>query len=267
MAELALLAALRGDETADRYLVDVAAVRESHPVGITDALVVDLAHWATALRAGLQSPTALHHLEQIGLPFIRRMAALDAFGAATRNARPVVLRSWLEEIETFAMATGNPSAVALVEHGRALLDDGDADDHFRRALAAHTDSPRPFDRARTELAYGEQLRRTRHRVAARSHLRAALTLFEDLGALPWAERAAQELRASGETARRREAASTDELTPQERQVAALVRQGLSNRDAAAQLFLSPRTVDFHLRNVFAKLGVASRAELAAMQLD
>jgi DNA-binding CsgD family transcriptional regulator len=88
-----------------------------------------------------------------------------------------------------------------------------------------------------------------------------------LGAAPWAERATQELRASGETARRRELASTDALTPQERQVAALVRQGLTNRDAAAQLFLSPRTVDFHLRNVFAKLAVTSRSELAAMQLD
>jgi DNA-binding NarL/FixJ family response regulator len=98
-------------------------------------------------------------------------------------------------------------------------------------------------------------------------LRAALTLFVELGAVPWAERAAQELRASGETARRRDVSTAVELTAQERQVAALVRQGLSNRDAAAQLFVSPRTVDFHLRNVFSKLGVTSRAELAALSLD
>jgi DNA-binding NarL/FixJ family response regulator len=79
-------------------------------------------------------------------------------------------------------------------------------------------------------------------------------------------RAAQELRASGETARRRDVTTATQLTAQERQVATLVRQGLSNRDAAAQLFLSPRTVDFHLRNVFSKLGLSSRAELAALQL-
>ncbi len=267
IAELALLAALRGHESADRLLADVAAVREAHPVGITDALVVDLAHWATALRAGQQPPSALHHLEQIGLPFMRRMAALDAIGAAARGGRDDVLRSWHEEIDDFASATGIPAAVAVTEHALALLNDGKADEHFRRALAAHARSPRVFDRARTELAFGEHLRRTRRRVDARTHLRAALTLFEELGAAPWAERAAQELRASGETARRRDVASTDELTPQERQVAALVRQGLSNRDAAAQLFLSPRTVDFHLRNVFAKLGVTSRSELAVMQLD
>jgi len=87
-----------------------------------------------------------------------------------------------------------------------------------------------------------------------------------MGATPWADRARQELRASGESARRREASAPAELTPQERQVARFVAQGLSNRDVAAQLFLSPRTVDFHLRNVFAKVGVSSRAELAQLQL-
>ena len=91
--------------------------------------------------------------------------------------------------------------------------------------------------------------------------------FEDLGAEPWAERARQELRASGETARRRDASDVPALTPSEVQVAGLVRQGLSNRDIATRLFVSPRTVDFHLSNVFAKLGVSSRIELAALALD
>jgi DNA-binding NarL/FixJ family response regulator len=91
-------------------------------------------------------------------------------------------------------------------------------------------------------------------------------VFEALGAEAWAERARQELRASGETARRRDAEDTPVLTPSERQIAALVREGLSNRDIAGRLFVSPRTVDFHLRNVFAKLGVASRTELAASSL-
>jgi DNA-binding NarL/FixJ family response regulator len=94
-----------------------------------------------------------------------------------------------------------------------------------------------------------------------------LEVFDHLGATRWATRAAQELRASGETARRRDMSTLTELTAQERQVAALVRQGLSNRDAAARLFVSPRTVDFHLRSVFTKLGVTSRAELAALPAD
>ena len=91
--------------------------------------------------------------------------------------------------------------------------------------------------------------------------------FDDLGAAPWAERARQELRASGETARKRDPSTATNLTPQELQVTRLVRRGLSNRDAAAQLFLSPRTIDFHLRNAFAKLGVTSRAELTALALQ
>jgi DNA-binding NarL/FixJ family response regulator len=121
--------------------------------------------------------------------------------------------------------------------------------------------------ASIHLGYGEYLRRARRRIDARVHLRTALEVFEDLGATRWATRAAQELRASGETARRRDVTTATQLTAQERQVATLVRQGLSNRDAAAQLFLSPRTVDFHLRNVFSKLGLSSRAELAALQLS
>jgi DNA-binding CsgD family transcriptional regulator len=109
---------------------------------------------------------------------------------------------------------------------------------------------RPFDRARTRLAHGEHLRRSRQRVAARAQLRASLQTLEGLQAAPWEERA-----------------QPVDLTPQERQVARLVAQGRSNRDAAAQLFISPRTVDFHLRNVYSKLGVASRAELANVPLD
>jgi DNA-binding CsgD family transcriptional regulator len=150
----------------------------------------------------------------------------------------------------------------------ALLSDG-AEAHalYELALTHHASSARRIDRARTQLAFGEFLRRSRHRVDARPHLRAALLTFDDVGAAPWAERARHELRASGETARKRAPSTATVLTAQELQVVRLVRQGLSNRDAAAQLFLSPRTVDFHLRSVFAKLGVSSRAELAALQLS
>ncbi|MEU5093386.1 LuxR family transcriptional regulator [Streptomyces sp. NPDC020996] len=269
-AQLALIAALRGDDDAERHLDRVTEIRDRHPIGITDRLVADLAHWARGLRAAAQPATALHHLEQIEGPAFRRLAALDLFDAAVRGARTDLARTWLAELEQFAAGTGAPSATAVVEHGRALLagaGDGDAETHFRRALAAHAESPRLPDRARTHLAFGEHLRRARRRVDAREHLRTALALFEDLGATPWAERAAQELRASGESARRRDVTTATALTPQERQVAALVRQGLSNRDVAAQLFVSPRTVDFHLRNCYAKLGVSSRAELTALPLD
>jgi DNA-binding NarL/FixJ family response regulator len=114
---------------------------------------------------------------------------------------------------------------------------------------------------------GGFLRRHRRRTDARVPLREALETFETLGATAWAERARQELRASGETARRGDDLVATELTPSEAQIAALVRQGLSNKDVAGRLFVSPRTVDFHLRNVYTKLGISSRTELAALALD
>jgi DNA-binding NarL/FixJ family response regulator len=267
-AELALVAALRGDDDVDSHLEAVADIRAKHPIGITDSLVVDLTPWALGMQATAQPATALHHLEQIRGPGLRRLASLDVFDIAVRARRTDDAERWLGEVESFAAGTGTPAATALVEHGRALLSDGDdAEKYFEQALAAHAVSPRLPNRARTELAFGEWLRRARRRVDAREHLRVGLALFEQLGAARWAERAAQELRASGENARRRDVSTATDLTAQERQVAALVRQGLSNRDAAARLFVSPRTVDFHLRNVFTKLGVASRAELTALPLD
>ena len=136
----------------------------------------------------------------------------------------------------------------------------------RRPLEPDRGQDRPFERARTHLAYGEFLRRSRRRVDAREQLRSALHTFDDLGAAPWAQRAEQELRASGETARKRDASTGVALTAQETQVATFVAEGLSNREVAAKLFLSPRTIDFHLRNVFAKTGITSRGELARITL-
>lgn len=119
----------------------------------------------------------------------------------------------------------------------------------------------PFHRARNQLLYGEWLRRERSRREARVHLRAASELFRALGAAPWEERAAAELRATGETARKRDPSTLDQLTPQELQIADLVADGLTNREIATQLYLSPRTIEYHLRKVFSKLGIASRSEL------
>jgi DNA-binding CsgD family transcriptional regulator len=267
LVELGLISALRGDQSADEHLADVDAIREKHALGITEPLVVDLMHMARGLRDATQPTSALHHLERVRSPWVRRLAAIDRVEAAVRANRDDLARSWLSELEDFAAASRTGAATAVIEHGRALLSDDEAEEHFELALTAHAASPRLPDRARTELAYGEYLRRMRRRVDARVHLRNAVTLFEELGADAWAERASQELRASGETARKRDVSTTTDLTAQERNVTVLVRQGLSTKDVAAQLFVSPRTVDFHLRNVFAKLGVTSRGELAALALD
>jgi DNA-binding CsgD family transcriptional regulator len=266
-AQLAVLAALRGENTAEGYLETAAAIRDAHPLGITAVLVTDLLHWARGLTEP-NTTAAVNHLERIASPPIRRLAVLDRVEAAVRAGRTDLAEQWRAEVAEFADGTGAPSAIAASEHAAALLaDPSRAEKHFKRALEAHAGSLRLPDRARTSLAYGEFLRRVGRRVDAREHLRAALTVFEELRAGPQIRRAEQELRASGETARRNKPSSSSTLTPTEAQVAQLVAQGLANRDVAAQLFVSPRTVDFHLRNVYAKLGITSRGELAHVPLQ
>ena len=268
LAEAALVAAFRGEPSAEAQLATAEAVGAAHPVGVAAHLLDDYARWAKAARATGAPITAFHLLEHIHDGPVRRFAALDRIEAAVRADRLDTARTWTDELREYADQTGAPWAAAVAEHGYALLatDPQDAETHFEQALAHHAESRRVPARARTELAYGEFLRRARRRVDARVHLRAALEAFEELGAAPLADRAATELRASGETARRRDVSTASDLTAQELNVARLVRQGMSNRDVAGQLFVSPRTVDFHLRNVFNKLGVTSRAELIAMDL-
>jgi DNA-binding CsgD family transcriptional regulator len=111
------------------------------------------------------------------------------------------------------------------------------------------------------LAYGARLRRERQRLRARDHLRAAIDIFDRLGADPWSDRARAELAATGETARRRDPATINDLTPQELQIALSLADGRTTREAAAALFLSPKTVEYHLRNVYRKLSIGSRTEL------
>jgi DNA-binding CsgD family transcriptional regulator len=162
-----------------------------------------------------------------------------------------------------ARAKGQPWSLARAVRCRGLLaDDADLEDWFEQALALHADTADAFETARTRLAYGERLRRARNRVRARAQLRQALEAFEQLGAEPWAERARTELAASGERLMRRDAGTRDELTPQELQIAMLLAQGRTTREAAAALFLSPKTVEYHLRHVYLKLGIRSREELA-----
>ena len=267
-AVLALLAAFRGapaDVDAHAATVDRLAAEVS--LGIVTGLVTDLVRWARGLRDAHTPTAGLPQLQQIESVTMRFLAAIDRFESAVRAGRSDLAGAWVEELAAYADGSGTSWAHAAVQHGRALLADGAAaEGHFRSALEFHGSSARTPDRARTELAFGSFLRRSRRRVDARTHLRAALEVFDALGAELWAERARQELRASGETARRREVDDVPALTPSERQIAALVREGLSNRDIAGRLFVSPRTVDFHLRNAFAKLGVASRGELAASRV-
>ena len=129
-------------------------------------------------------------------------------------------------------------------------------------MLLHEQTPDAFEAARTRLAYGERLRRARNRLLAREQLRAAADTFERLDARPWADRARAELAATGETRRRRDPSTIDELTPQELQIALLLTAGRTTREAAAALFLSPKTVEYHLRHVYQKLGVNSRDQLA-----
>jgi DNA-binding CsgD family transcriptional regulator len=202
-------------------------------------------------------------------PAVLSMAGLDRIEAAVRAGEVATAHDWLTYHESWAECAGAAWARAVALHGRALLADDEEESErlFEAALDMHAAAARPFERARTELAFGEFLRRARRPRLAREHLRAALDGFEALGAELWAERARVELRASGQTARRRVADTRDQLTEQELQIAHFVAQGLSNREVAAQLFLSPRTIAAHLRNIFRKLGISSRTELARRHLE
>jgi DNA-binding CsgD family transcriptional regulator len=264
---LALVVAHRGEEDECRgWAAEALELASSRGF----VLPAEYADWAlTLLELGLgQSEEALRHARKVTRTLVAFQAALDRIEAAVRAGDPDTAREWLSAFEPWAESNGVAWARAIARHGSALLadDPADTESRFREALAIHGDATRPFERARTELAFGEFLRRCRRRVEARDHLRAALDLFETLGATLWEERARVELRASGQTARRRDPSTREELTPQEIQIARFVAQGSSNREVAAQLFLSPRTIDFHLRNVFRKLDITSRTQLANLEL-
>lgn len=265
LAFRALLAAFRNDPSYESRLTEIDLIISDRPLGILKELIKDIVRWARGANEGVRtSPAAFHHLDQMTHHITKGMAAIDRLEAAVAAGRVDAAAAVVGELDALAAPTDRPWAAAAAAHGRALLDPDDAEAHFVTALKHHAASLRNFDRARTELAYGEFLRRARRRVDARTHLRIALQIFSDAGAHAWVERAGQELRASGETVRHREPSAASELTQQELHVARLVAQGLSNREVAARLFVSPRTVEFHLRHVYGKLGVRSRTELARL---
>ncbi|MFE6867939.1 AAA family ATPase [Kitasatospora sp. NPDC057692] len=270
-AVLACLAALAGD---DARCTDLAA-QALAPGSSASAAGLPWAQWALALldlgrgRAAaaadrLHTLTTGPHRHHIGAT----RAVPDLVEAAVRLGEPERAAEPYERFARWAGAAGTPWAEALRLRCQALLGPAElAESAYRAALDLHEGTHRPFEQARTALLYGEWLRRERRRTDARPYLGAALETFERVGAAPWAERARTELTATGTAAPTPVAAAAGVLmvlTPQELQIARLAAQGLSNRDIAAQLFLSPRTVGHHLYKAYPKLGIASRTELVAL---
>lgn len=197
----------------------------------------------------------------VGLPNFFRLDA-DLVESLARLARKDAAGPHVARLKQQADASGGGWAPAVAARCAGLLaPDAKLEEWFELSLALHDEDPSPFERARTELCYGERLRRAGKRRAARERLRAALERFERVEALPWAERATSELRATGERVHRRDPTAAERLTPQEFQIATLVAEGLTNREVAARLFLSPKTIEFHLTAVFRKLDVRTRGEL------
>ncbi|HEY1175908.1 MAG TPA: LuxR C-terminal-related transcriptional regulator, partial [Phytomonospora sp.] len=263
---LAFLSAIAGDEEGcDRPIARIAATSNSHahgmgegPLGLLDLGLGRFEAAHERLSAAVARP---HRMDLI--PYIP-----DLVEAAARVEETSRTGDAVELYEGWATAVGMPWAAAVLARCRALLDDADAERHFTEALDAHAlPGDRPFEAARTTLLYGEWLRRRRRVNDAKPHLRQAAEAFARMRAPVWADRARLELRAAGESAGAREPGPGDRfagLTPQESQVVRLAAEGLTNREIGAQLFLSPRTVGYHLYKAYPKLGVASRAELARL---
>jgi DNA-binding CsgD family transcriptional regulator len=192
----------------------------------------------------------------------------DLIEALVRTDRAGEAVALADRFSAGAERTGRAQARAAAARCRGLLAPAGAfEHHFEAALELAEPVGSPFERGRTLLLYGERLRREGRRVESRGQLRAALAAFEQVEAGPWTERAATELRATGQTLSRRSQASGEELTPHELQVALVVAQGASNREAATKLFLSAKTVEFHLGRIYRKLGVTSRLQLARHLAD
>jgi len=190
-------------------------------------------------------------------------AAGELIEAASRSGRDHRAEEALEVLSESTRASGTPWAMGVEARLRALLARGEAAEAlYRESIDRLRPTRLRLDLARAHLLYGEWLRRERRRVDARNELRAAHELFSDFGMQAFAERARVELQATGEHARKRSVDTTDQLTPQEAQVARLAAHGNTNREIAAQMFISPSTVEYHLRKVFRKLDVKSRTQLA-----
>jgi DNA-binding CsgD family transcriptional regulator len=209
-------------------------------------LATESAHRASAADEVAISPWALYELVE----------------AAVRSDQRERAAAAADRLSAIAAASGRPWACAAAARSRALLSEGrGAEDLYCEAIDLLSRTRMATHLARARLSYGEWLRREHRRVDARDHLRPALEAFVCMGAHAFGERARRELQATGEKVRKRNESTRADLTPQEEEVAELARQRLTNPEIAAQLFLSARTVEWHLRKVFAKLDISSRREL------
>jgi DNA-binding CsgD family transcriptional regulator len=269
-AAQAFLAGVRGDEATAEALA-TRAERVVVPAGGRAVIAaVQLARGVTALGAGRYADAHRHLLRMLDRsdPAHHRMTFSWALGnlaesavrvGETENARAVVAG-----FEQRAAQTPSPAFQQAMRHARAVLaDDAEAEALFEAALDGEIPGG-PFERARLQVAFGAWLRRQRRIGESRGPLRAARDTFDALGADPWSERAREELRAAGESSRKREPGALEELTPQELQVAQMAAEGLSNREIAQKLYLSHRTVGSHLYRIYPKLGINSRWELSAV---
>lgn len=273
-AALAMFAALTGDADVCR---ERAAAARSYALARGLGLPAALAQWALAcldLGNGRFAPAAarLRALAGFGPGHghraIRHLATPHYVEAAVRTGDTRVARAAHADYDRWAGAVRSPDDLALSARCRALLaPGGEAVDHYRTALDLHARGTRDFERARTELLFGSALRRLRHRTEARDRLHSALEAFEHFGAPHWAAQARAELRALGAPATPARTTPDDlttRLTAQQLMVARMAADGATNREIATRLALSPRTIDHHLRGVFARLGIRSRIELVRL---
>jgi DNA-binding CsgD family transcriptional regulator len=229
-----------------------------------------VAHWAQALLAngaGRYDEAVRAAGEAAARPYVSALAhwnRCELIEAAARSDMTDVASDALGRLSRITQMSGTDWALGLEARSRALLSAGEAADRlYREAIERLGRTRLRGELARGRLLYGEWLRREHRRVDAREQLRAAHELFSRMGADAFAERARRELRATGETVRRRTSETRDALTPQEAQIARLAAEGQTNPEIGERLFISPRTVEYHLRKVFAKLNVSSRKELRA----
>jgi DNA-binding CsgD family transcriptional regulator len=235
------------------------ASRRGHVADALCVLELSLGHYQDALAS---MPTAFQ--ENL---FVSAFALPDFIEAAVRSGHDAAAQKALTRAADQAPADGSSMALGLLARSRALLaSDCEADALYTEAIDRLAACPSTIHLARTQLLYGEWLRRRKRRSEARPHLRAAYTRFGEMGAAGFAERARLELVATGETARTRSPETRNGLTPQETQIAMLASRGATNPEIASELFISPSTVDYHLRKVFRKLDVTSRRHLAGASL-